>query len=100
MRGLEGIEETPREGYDYNSGAQDPNASEDKFKYYGGWWGGFMDGGYRGGLLKVAWATWDMEKYNMMKKTLWTDSKNNKFVGLDHQIKLGTKGETVTEYYK
>ena len=37
---VEGIEETPRPGFDYNSGTQDPNATEDQLKYYGDWWGG------------------------------------------------------------
>ncbi len=198
---VEGIEETPRPGYDYNSGTQDPNASEDQLKYYGQWWGGnlrlagdlpvdlgqyqsqlvysphdygplvyeqswfkkdfseetlladvwydnwfylqdqniaplligewggFMDGGSNekylyimadfiaknkinhtfwcinpnsgdtGGLLEGDWLTWDTEKYNMMKKTLWSDSRTGRFVGLDHQVPLGQKGETVTTYY-
>ncbi|WP_029232210.1 cellulase family glycosylhydrolase [Butyrivibrio sp. VCB2006] len=199
---VEGIEETPRPGYDYNSGTQDPNATEDQLKYYGDWWGGnlrlagdlpvdlgsyqsqlvysphdygplvyeqswfkkdfsektllddvwydnwfylqdqniapiligewggFMDGGSNekylnimanfiaknkinhtfwcinpnsgdtGGLLEGDWATWDAAKYNMMKKTLWSDSKTGKFVGLDHEIPLGSNGETVTAYYR
>ena len=199
---VEGIEETPRPGYDYNSGTQNPNATEAELKYYGGWWGGnlrnagqdpvdlgqyqsqlvysphdygplvykqswfdkdfteqtllddvwydswfylqdkniaplligewggFMDGGDNekylnlmsefiaknhinhtfwcinpnsgdtGGLLKDDWATWDDAKYNMMKKTLWSDSKTGKFVGLDHVSPLGDNGETVTRYYK
>ncbi|MBR5635389.1 MAG: glycoside hydrolase family 5 protein, partial [Pseudobutyrivibrio sp.] len=199
---VEGIEETPRPGYDYNSGTQDPNATEDELKYYGGWWGGnlrnagkypvdlgkyqsqlvysphdygpavykqtwfdkdfteqtllddvwydswfylqdqeiaplligewggFMDGGDNekylnlmsdfiaknkinhtfwcinpnsgdtGGLLEGDWVTWDTAKYNMMKQTLWSDSKTGKFVGLDHEVPLGSNGETVTTYYK
>ncbi len=199
---VEGIEETPRPGFDYNSGTQDPNATEDQLKYYGDWWGGnlrlagdlpvdlgayqsqlvysphdygplvyeqswfkkdfsektlladvwydnwfylqdqqiapiligewggFMDGGSNekylnimadfiaknkinhtfwcinpnsgdtGGLLEGDWGTWDAAKYNMMKKTLWSDSKTGRFVGLDHEIPLGSKGETVTEYYR
>ena len=199
---VEGIEETPRAGYDYNSGTQNPNATEAELKYYGGWWGGnlrnagqypvdlgkyqsqlvysphdygplvykqawfdkdfteqtllddvwydswfylqdqdiaplligewggFMDGGDNekylnlmsafiaknhinhtfwcinpnsgdtGGLLKDDWATWDDAKYNMMKKTLWSDSKTGKFVGLDHEIPLGKNGETVTACYR
>ena len=199
---VEGIEETPRAGYDYNSGTQDPNATEDQLKYYGGWWGGnlrnageypvdlgayqsqlvysphdygplvyeqswfkkdfsektllndvwydswfylqdkdiaplligewggFMDGGSNekylnimaefiaknhinhtfwcinpnsgdtGGLLEGDWVTWDAAKYNMMKKTLWSDSRTGNFVGLDHEIPLGSKGETVTAYYR
>ncbi len=199
---VEGIEETPRDGYDYNLGTQDPNASEDERKYDGGWWGGnlrnaekypvdlgayqsqlvysphdygplvyaqswfkkdfteqtllddvwydswfylqdkniaplligewggFMDGGDNekylnimaqfieknhinhtfwcinpnsgdtGGLLKDDWTTWDDAKYDMMKKTLWTDGSNGKFIGLDHVVALGDNGETVTAYYR
>ena len=199
---VEGIEETPRPGYNYNSGTQNPNATEAELKYYGGWWGGnlrnagaypvdlgkyqsqlvysphdygplvykqawfdknfteqtllddvwydswfylqdqniaplligewggFMDGGDNekylnlmsefiaknhinhtfwcinpnsgdtGGLLKDDWVTWDDAKYNMMKKTLWSDSKTGKFVGLDHEVPLGKSGETVTAYYR
>ena len=199
---VEGIEETPRPGYNYNSGTQNPNATEAELKYYGGWWGGnlrnagtypvdlgkyqsqlvysphdygplvykqtwfdkdfteqsllddvwydswfylqdqniaplligewggFMDGGDNekylnlmsefiaknhinhtfwcinpnsgdtGGLLKDDWATWDTAKYNMMKKTLWSDSKTGKFVGLDHVVPLGSNGETVTDCYR
>lgn len=67
---VEGIEETPRDGYDYNSGTQDPNASEAE------------------------------RKYDMMKKTLWTDGSNGKFIGLDHVVALGDNGETVTAYYR
>ena len=55
--------------------------------------------GDTGGLLKDDWSTWDMTKYNMMKQTLWTDSKTGKFVGLDHEVPLGDNGETVTDYY-
>ena len=43
--------------------------------------------------------TWDNAKYNMMKKSLWKDSKTGSFVGLDHQVPLGSNGETVTTYY-
>lgn len=198
---VEGTEETPRPGFDFNSGTQNPNATEDELKYYGGWWGGnlrnagkypvdlgshqsqlvysphdygplvykqvwfdkdfteqtllddvwydswfylqdqeiaplligewggFMDGGDNekylnlmanfiaknhinhtfwcinpnsgdtGGLLKDDWMSWDNAKYDMMKKTLWTDSKTGKFVGLDHEVPLGSSGETVTTYY-
>lgn len=199
---VEGIEETPRPGYDYNSGTQDPNATEDQLKYYGDWWGGnlrlagdlpvdlgqyqsqlvysphdygplvyeqswfkkdfteqtllddvwydnwfylqdqeiapiligewggFMDGGSNekylnimsefiaknhinhtfwcinpnsgdtGGLLEGDWVTWDNAKYDMMKKTLWSDPKTGRFVGLDHEIPLGSSGETVAAYYR
>ncbi|MEP1553508.1 cellulase family glycosylhydrolase [Paraglaciecola sp.] len=95
-----------------------------------GEWGGFMDGadnekwmfalrdlivehqlhhtfwvvnpnsGDTGGLLNNDWTTWDEDKYALLKPALWQDS-DNKFVGLDHQIPLGSSatGITVSEYY-
>ncbi len=51
-------------------------------------------------ILEGDWVTWDAAKYNMMKKTLWSDLRTGKFVGLDHEIPLGSKGETVTAYYR
>ena len=95
-----------------------------------GEWGGFMDGGDNekwmiamqelileyglhhtfwcinpnsgdtGGLLDNSWVTWDEEKYAILEPTLW---KNNagKFIGLDHQIPLGssTTGISLKEHY-
>lgn len=82
-----------------------------------GEWGGFMDGGRNqkwmtalrdlikeqrlhhafwvlnpnsgdtGGLLNHDWSTWDEAKYALLKPALWAQS--NKFVSLDHQVKLG-----------
>jgi aryl-phospho-beta-D-glucosidase BglC (GH1 family)/chitodextrinase len=43
--------------------------------------------GDTGGLLLDDWATWDEQKYAMLKPALW--QHNNKFVGLDHQVRLG-----------
>ncbi len=92
-----------------------------------GEWGGFMDGGKNqkwmellrdymiknhinhtfwclnpnsgdtGGLLGNDWSTWDEQKYGLLKPALW--HTGDKFIGLDHQIPLGSKGITVTEYY-
>ena len=47
--------------------------------------------GDTGGLLKNDWTTWDQAKYNIVKPTLWTNG-NGKFIGLDHEIQLGTNG--------
>ena len=38
-----------------------------------------------------------MAKYNMMKKTLW--QKGGKFIGLDHQVPLGSNGLSVKDVY-
>lgn len=87
-----------------------------------GEWGGFMDGGPNekwmvalrdlivdrrlshtfwvlnpnsgdtGGLLGYDWATWDEEKYALLKPALWQDG--GKFVGLDHDVPLGGVGST------
>ena len=51
-----------------------------------------------GGLVDVDFKTWDEEKYNFIKSSLWQDDKGV-FVGLDHQIPLGANGQTVSEYY-
>ncbi|WP_172406026.1 cellulase family glycosylhydrolase [Acetivibrio mesophilus] len=93
-----------------------------------GEWGGFMDGGDNekwmkalreymienkiahtfwcynansgdtGGLVYHDFITWDEEKYALLKPALWQTSEG-KFIGLDHQIPLGSNGITVTEYY-
>ncbi|GAE88377.1 endoglucanase [Acetivibrio straminisolvens JCM 21531] len=93
-----------------------------------GEWGGFMDGGDNekwmtairdymienkishtfwcynansgdtGGLVYYDFITWDEEKYALLKPSLWQTS-DGKFIGLDHQIPLGSNGITVTEYY-
>ncbi|WP_240643792.1 cellulase family glycosylhydrolase [Antribacter gilvus] len=87
-----------------------------------GEWGGFMDGGANekwmlamrdaivdyelhhtfwcinpnsgdtGGLLNNDWATWDEEKYTLLKPALWAEG--GKFVSLDHQVPLGGTGST------
>ncbi|GIH06461.1 hypothetical protein Rhe02_45280 [Rhizocola hellebori] len=43
--------------------------------------------GDTGGLLLDDWVTWDQTKYNLLKPALW--QFQNKFVSLDHQIRLG-----------
>ena len=95
-----------------------------------GEWGGFLDGGDNqkwmealrdqiiedrlhhtfwavnpnsgdtGGLLKNDWLTFDEAKYAILRPTLWTD-KNGKFVGLDHEIPLGSRktGVSLSEHY-
>ena len=54
--------------------------------------------GDTGGLLKDDWTTWDDAKWNMMKSSLWQTS-NGTFIGLDHVVKLGSKGTNVTAFY-
>ncbi|WP_406828002.1 cellulase family glycosylhydrolase [Microbulbifer sp. ARAS458-1] len=95
-----------------------------------GEWGGFMDGGQNekwmtyardlivehklhhtfwclnpnsgdtGGLWGYDWKTWDEEKYALLKPALWQNT-DGKFVGLDHQVPLGSSetGITVSEFY-
>ncbi|HEU5471059.1 MAG TPA: cellulase family glycosylhydrolase [Actinophytocola sp.] len=48
--------------------------------------------GDTGGLLLDDWRTWDEQKYNLLRPALW--QFNNKFVGLDHQVRLGGAGST------
>lgn len=54
--------------------------------------------GDTGGLVLDDFTTWDEEKYNFVKDVLWNDGTN--FIGLDHDIKLGTNGISLNEYYK
>ena len=51
--------------------------------------------GDTGGLVKDDFRTWDTEKYNFVKEVLW--QQGGKFVGLDHQIKLGANGINLTD---
>lgn len=50
--------------------------------------------GDTGGLVLDDFTTWDEEKYNFVKEVLWQE--NGKFVGLDHAIKLGENGTTLS----
>jgi endoglucanase len=52
--------------------------------------------GDTGGLLLHDFTTWDEEKYAFVKKALW--QKDDKFVGLDHQIPLGRNGISLSQY--
>lgn len=52
--------------------------------------------GDTGGLVQGDFITWDTEKYEFVKEVLW--QKDDKFVGLDHQIPLGVNGITLSEY--
>ncbi|MDR2655083.1 MAG: glycoside hydrolase family 5 protein [Oscillospiraceae bacterium] len=53
--------------------------------------------GDTGGLLLDDWKTWDEEKYNFIKASLWR--KDGRFIGLDAQIPLGGNGMSRTEFY-
>ncbi|MFJ4841198.1 glycoside hydrolase family 5 protein [Streptomyces sp. NPDC088746] len=48
--------------------------------------------GDTGGLLGHDWATWDEAKYALLKPALW--QSGGKFVGLDHEVRLGGEGST------
>ena len=50
--------------------------------------------GDTGGLVKDDFTTWDEEKYAFVKEVLWQE--NGKFVGLDHEIPLGTAGNGIS----
>ncbi|MBE5883789.1 MAG: glycosyl hydrolase family 5 [Lachnospiraceae bacterium] len=50
--------------------------------------------GDTGGLVLDDFTTWDEEKYAFVKEALWQE--NGKFVGLDHEIPLGTAGNGIT----
>ena len=56
--------------------------------------------GDTGGLVLDDFTTWDTEKYEFVKEVLWQE--NGKFVGLDHDIPLGTGGNGISlgELYK
>ena len=51
--------------------------------------------GDTGGLLLDDFTTWDTEKYNFVKEVLWQEG--GKFVGLDHEIALGTNGISLSK---
>lgn len=51
--------------------------------------------GDTGGLVLDDFTTWDEEKYSFVKEVLW--QQNGKFVGLDHEIPLGSNGITLSE---
>ncbi len=53
--------------------------------------------GDTGGLLTYDWKTWDEGKYALLKPALW--QSEGKFIGLDHEIPLGTNGISLGEYY-
>lgn len=51
--------------------------------------------GDTGGLVLDDFTTWDEDKYAFVKEVLW--QQNGKFVGLDHEIPLGSNGITLSE---
>ena len=92
-----------------------------------GEWGGFLDGGPNekwqtalrdfivenkihhtywcfnansgdtGGLVLGDFTTWDEQKYSLIYPALWK-SKNGRFIGLDHQVPLGSNGLSLTQF--
>ncbi len=58
--------------------------------------------GDTGGLIAsdTNWTEWDLEKYALVKPSLWADS-NGKFISLDHKIPLGQSGNgiSLSDYY-
>ncbi len=68
-----------------------------KYKLNHTFWCFNANSGDTGGLVLDDFTTWDEEKYAFVKEVLWQD-KNGKFVGLDHDIKLGENGISLSEY--
>lgn len=54
--------------------------------------------GDTGGLVYDDFGTWDEEKYEFVKPSLWK-TEDGAFIGLDHKIPLGANGITVADYY-
>jgi hypothetical protein len=52
--------------------------------------------GDTGGLLNHDFQTWDEEKYEFLKPVLW--QHEGRFVGLSHEVPLGSKGMSLNEY--
>jgi len=67
-----------------------------KNKIHHTFWCFNANSGDTGGLVLNDFTTWDEEKYEFVKKALW--QKNGKFVGLDHEIPLGSNGITLSDY--
>ena len=67
-----------------------------KNKLHHTFWCFNANSGDTGGLVLDDFTTWDEEKYAFVKKALW--QKNGKFVGLDHEVPLGSNGISLNEY--
>jgi len=63
-------------------------------------WAVNPNSGDTGGLLKNDWLTFDEAKYAILEPTLWKN-RNGKFVGLDHEVPLGSSatGVSLSEHY-
>lgn len=55
--------------------------------------------GDTGGFVAADFKTWDEKKYNFVKPALW-QTEDGKFISLDHKKGMGSKGISVTDYYK
>ncbi len=64
------------------------------YKLHHTFWCFNANSGDTGGLVLDDFTTWDEEKYAFVKEVLWQE--NGKFVGLDHEIPLGTAGNGIT----
>ena len=65
-----------------------------KYKLNHTFWCFNANSGDTGGLVLDDFITWDEEKYEFVKEALW--QQDGKFVGLDHEIPLGTAGNGIT----
>ena len=52
--------------------------------------------GDTGGLLTEGFSKWDENKYELVKPSLW-QTKDGKFIGLDHKVPLGKNGVLLSE---
>ncbi len=66
----------------------------DEYHLHHTFWCYNANSGDTGGLVKDNFTTWDEEKYDFVKEVLW--QQDGKFVGLDHEIPLGTAGNSIT----
>lgn len=55
--------------------------------------------GDTGGLLNATFSEWDDEKYALFEESLWQTQTSGKYIGLDHQTPLGSKGLSLNEFY-
>ena len=102
---------------------------ENSFPLLIGEWGGYLDGGNNekwmrilrdfivqhkihhtfwclnpnsgdtGGILENDWTTVSTAKYQIVEQALWQDA-GGRYVGLDHEVILGSRGTNVTAYYQ
>ncbi|MDR0222715.1 MAG: cellulase family glycosylhydrolase [Oscillospiraceae bacterium] len=66
------------------------------YKLHHTFWCFNENSGDTGGMVGGDWTTWDEAKYGFVKEVLW--QKSGKFVGLDHEVPLGSNGIALKDY--